>query len=1043
MLNPIRYIFPIASVLLICVNLVFANSHTNQNYRRDDSSDTPTTPTHISELISSNTPSSAKGSGSEPTGNDSSGHGHSTTSRNLAISTSVHTLTTSPSSIVSPKHSPSNINASISTSLNANSTYNATLTPDKLPLAPHITPGFGVAGIILMLTGAVYTVIGIKIKFLHIYLSTAFLASLGVTVLVVYVMNPPVSNAIQGAYVVAAILTGIVVGGLSLIFAEITEGLGCLLGGFCLSMWLLVLRPGGLLTSNAAKGALIGAVSFAVFATSFSHYTRPYGLIGSISFGGGTVIVLGIDCFSRAGLKEFWAYIWKLNDNLFPLGATTYPITRGLRVEIYAIIFIFLVGVISQLKLWKVVKEQRERREIERLQRQQSLQQEAEEAGRRIEQHAEQERSEWEATYSEKKLKEPVEEVRSVRGSSFGEMEIPNVWTSSSITARQSAQDMIEMAPSEGDIRCQNREGTITLRDTKQKRNGSLMSRLNISQFHTTQDGLGVEDAHTESLGWQDPSRYASDRFDSNLPPILPLPFEMSKETEKEKERDDVSVMATVADEEEQSAMRRISKRFSVGAGFLKRLSERSLKRFSKEGGSSDYLVPAPQVVEDDRASSIAATIDELSSDSDHDDMVMDEARSSIVTGLEEDQNVISRITVREIHSGSSSPSVTDTPEIEIRDKGKRVSTNSNFEPRGLSYPPRPAPIQAATTEGYLTRDRLPQQVSKVVKTYRTDEWAKHIYDAETPDVTSHGLTESQMYVGSGVAETPAPVNVHDLQEAPANTSHPKPVASVPQPTRMSHLRGTSQSKSQISAYDGYVPEEGILHLSPSQQSLTQNSPPLGSTGKLGHLRRVSGNILANKPVVESSVEENSYPSSGSGASRLPPHLGTFGGSVPTLLGVRDAVLRNPRGCRPSLSARSSTLELNSFNSSPRNSSVPSSDGMSPQIWASSFDSHQPKRGPNYTSMQIREQQLANWRADVQQGLRGSAQVHGHVERQRSALWMEQQQQQQQQQQRKAAENKRKQEKEGIILHEQMRRKDMLELHREVMKKIQNSANKV
>lgn len=72
---------------------------------------------------------------------------------------------------------------------------------------------------------------------LQIFLSTFFLSGLGVTVLIVYVMNPPVVDAIQGAYVTAVIITGILTGGLAVVFPEVTEALGCLLGGFCVSMW--------------------------------------------------------------------------------------------------------------------------------------------------------------------------------------------------------------------------------------------------------------------------------------------------------------------------------------------------------------------------------------------------------------------------------------------------------------------------------------------------------------------------------------------------------------------------------------------------------------------------------------------------------------------------------------------------------------------------------------------------------------------------------------------------------------------------------------
>jgi hypothetical protein len=128
--------------------------------------------------------------------------------------------------------------------------------------------------------------------------------------LIVYVMNPPVRVAVQGAYLVAIFFTGVTFGALSIVFKELTEGLGCLLGGFCVSMWLLCLRPGGLLTDTNAKAGFIGAISVAFYALSFSHHTRPYGLIVSAGVSGGTAVALGIDCYSRAGLKEFWLYIW-------------------------------------------------------------------------------------------------------------------------------------------------------------------------------------------------------------------------------------------------------------------------------------------------------------------------------------------------------------------------------------------------------------------------------------------------------------------------------------------------------------------------------------------------------------------------------------------------------------------------------------------------------------------------------------------------------------------------------------------------------------
>lgn len=105
-------------------------------------------------------------------------------------------------------------------------------------------------------------------------------------------------------------VAGALFGGLSLVFREIAEGLGCLLGGFCIAMWLLTLKSGGLVSNSGGRIGFILAFAVAFYCLSVCHYTRSYGLIICTAFSGATALVLGIDCFSRAGLKEFWLYIW-------------------------------------------------------------------------------------------------------------------------------------------------------------------------------------------------------------------------------------------------------------------------------------------------------------------------------------------------------------------------------------------------------------------------------------------------------------------------------------------------------------------------------------------------------------------------------------------------------------------------------------------------------------------------------------------------------------------------------------------------------------
>ncbi|RMZ78560.1 hypothetical protein DV738_g3838, partial [Chaetothyriales sp. CBS 135597] len=317
---------------------------------------------------------------------------------NSAVDASTSTDASTPAS--------TSASASASPESTSDSATNATATASHreeqpLPLQPRITPALGIAGIILIITGLVHALIGIKNQWVHTFFSTGYLASLSVTVLIFYVMSPPISDAIQGGYLVGIVMTGLIFGAGALIFKEMTEGLGCLLGGFCLSMWLLTLTPGGLIANLTGKRIFIGCFCVLFWSLSFSHFTRVYGLIASISFSGATALVLGIDCFSRAGLKEFWVYIWGLNSDIFPLGTSTYPITRGIRVESIVVLLVTIIGVMSQIRLWKIVRDKQHKREEAKMEEQRRKEAVEQALGRHLERHNDKDRAAWERQYGD------------------------------------------------------------------------------------------------------------------------------------------------------------------------------------------------------------------------------------------------------------------------------------------------------------------------------------------------------------------------------------------------------------------------------------------------------------------------------------------------------------------------------------------------------------------------------------------------------------------------------------------------------------------
>ncbi|KAF2666336.1 hypothetical protein BT63DRAFT_56305 [Microthyrium microscopicum] len=275
--------------------------------------------------------------------------------------------------------------------------------PVPLPILPQIDPANAVAGVFLLISGLVYTFIAVQWSMVHNFFSVGFVGSLAVTCLIVFIENPGASAGLAAGYVIAALLTGVVMGGLSTPFAQLTEGIGCFLGGFCLSMWLLTVKDGGLIQNKAGKVIFVAGMTCGIGLLVFHSFTRRRALLACIPFSGATAIVLGIDCFTRAGLKEFWIYVWDINENLFPLNTNTYPVTRAIRVESACIIVLFFFGLVVNLKLWKLIrKKEVAADEVQRAQQDQLDEVEAA-AGLRTEKSVANEKELWEQQYGGEK----------------------------------------------------------------------------------------------------------------------------------------------------------------------------------------------------------------------------------------------------------------------------------------------------------------------------------------------------------------------------------------------------------------------------------------------------------------------------------------------------------------------------------------------------------------------------------------------------------------------------------------------------------------
>lgn len=918
--------------LALCLNVAAEKLAPN---RRQDVSSTITSAQRNPEIETTSTPTAP-----------SSGSGSS--SVEVTPTTSTET-TVAPSAING--NSPSN------TTVNNNP-----VPPGELPLQPRLTPGWGVAGAIMLITGAVYALTGIKNTLLHPFFSAAYLASLSTTVLIVYVMTLPVSDAIQGAYVVAVICTGIILGGAATLLKELTEGLGCLLGGFCLSMWLLTLHDGSLIAALSGKVILIGVLTLATFGLTFSRYTREYALIGSISFSGATVTVLGIDCFSRAGLKEFWAYIWAVNGSLFPLATVTYPLTKGIRVEIAATIILSFVGVISQLKLWRVIQERRAKRAEEEAEAQ--GQRDAEEAnlGQQIEEQTARERRRWEATYGD------APPVSSSSSGDSGSLDEKKHRYSQTVKSTDEKEDVLSDTTAPGSppmVPPKEPVDGLVVNDgsrvmVRVAGDNSLPPMTEANEKKVLVEGA----ADGEPKPTSDTSVRNSQRL-SHIPQIVPLPFHVSDEAPTDD--GDRSSIATFADDDgsiklsKRGSLNSLGNRLSVGSGnLLRSLSERS-QRSAKAKGNSRDVSPISNLGEsreqlmekpknEDDVKSTAAMADDMSVFDDAERSYKNrkpgraieftaelagktsKGNSTAASGVRPRPGFLKGglVDARPISEAETVATDILTPpgsQQETKDNtAQKEQSGSRTDAESKSSTPKQPRSEAssmASNPGSLTKDRLPSGLSKIALSYRTNEWAKHLSQAETPEPDK--FLEDEAVQNN---EAAAPVDLESLQQTAQN--------GAPAPRRMSitpsnaqtfsrtnsqmSMNGTGSTlnrkrASSLSVATAQAPETG-LRMSPVTSTFTStNTNPMGYSfrTKSGNTsRRASRDIIvAPEPIAEEhGDEEQPITSSVRNSSVMqpddpilprriswtspPPAAGIVSYSAPqTLLGQREMLLRN------------------------------------------------------------------------------------------------------------------------------------------------------
>ncbi|KAF8511690.1 hypothetical protein JB92DRAFT_3083430 [Gautieria morchelliformis] len=311
-------------------------------------------------------------SSASPTANSSTIQASNTTGANvtLAIVTSIpvtRTTVSSGSTVQITSFAPTTLLSTIAPNITAtptaNATANATATPTQSSgpvLETRVDPAFGVLGALLILTGLPSAFLGHKNRWSSFFLTGFYTLSLVCLSLIlkfgVLVAIHPPNKTLRGLFVLACGVSGIAGGGVSIFFWQQAKYFIGAWGGFSIGLWVQCFRDGGLIRPIGFRWILYigcGAVGFILCTIPKLHY---HILITGTAITGASAFILGVDCFTTAGLKEFYVYNLGFT-TLFPkFAGMPFPLSQTMDVEIGLIAAVSLMGIAVQLRVLRILK---------------------------------------------------------------------------------------------------------------------------------------------------------------------------------------------------------------------------------------------------------------------------------------------------------------------------------------------------------------------------------------------------------------------------------------------------------------------------------------------------------------------------------------------------------------------------------------------------------------------------------------------------------------------------------------------------------------
>ncbi|KAH9944133.1 uncharacterized protein BXZ73DRAFT_87094 [Epithele typhae] len=262
--------------------------------------------------------------------------------------------------------------SSASTTSSAAPSATASAPPDFTKLDTHITPAFGVLGALLIITGIPSAFLGHKNRWTSFFLVGFYTLSLVCFVLilrfgVIQAINPP-SATLQGLFVLSCAVAGIAGGAIAIFFWKAAKYFIGAWGGLALALWIQCFKDGGLIGPIGFRWIFyigVAVVGFVLCTIPKLHY---YVLLTSTAFVGATSFMLGVDCYTTAGLKEF--YVWNIGFNTLFTKYTShgiqFPVTQIMQIELGLMGAVSIMGMAVQFRILNMLMKKMKEIEEER-----------------------------------------------------------------------------------------------------------------------------------------------------------------------------------------------------------------------------------------------------------------------------------------------------------------------------------------------------------------------------------------------------------------------------------------------------------------------------------------------------------------------------------------------------------------------------------------------------------------------------------------------------------------------------------------------------